>query len=66
MGEKALVFEALKPLRRLGVYVAGIWGEGHTSYPGRSDYLTRKGLGKLKDRPMDKQKSAEPILALNN
>lgn len=66
MGEKALVFEALKPLRRLSVYVAGRWGEGHASYPGRSVYLTRKGLGKLKDGPMDTQKSAELIVALNS
>ena len=66
MGEKAVIFEALKPLRRLSVNVAGRWGEGHASYPGRSVYLTRKGLGKLENGPMDTQKSAEPIVALNS
>ena len=63
MGKKALVFKAQIPLGQQTVYMADRWGESHAHYPGRSVYLTRKGLGKLKGGPKDKQKSAEPILA---
>ncbi len=63
MGEKASVFKARKPLRRSIVDVAGIWGEGHASYPGRSVYLPVIWLGKPEGGLMDRQKSADPIVA---
>jgi len=62
VGEKALVFKAQIPLGRLAVDVTGRWGEGHAHYPGRSVYLSRKGLGKPRVDSRNKQKSAEPIV----
>jgi len=63
VGEKASVFKAQIPLGQQAVDMTGIWDEGHAHYPGRSVYLTHKGLGKLRGGPKNKQKSAEPILA---
>ena len=35
MGERAKRLEARCHPDRVGVYAAGMWGEGHASYPGR-------------------------------
>lgn len=63
MGERAEVLKTQISSGHRGVYMASMWGEGHAHYPGRSVYLSRKGLGKPEGRPKDRQKSAELIVA---
>ncbi len=62
VGERAHRLEARCHPDLLGVYAAGMWGEGHASYPGRSARLPNR-LGSPRDGPMDGQKSAEAIVA---
>ena len=63
MGEEAKRSKARCHLDLAGVYVAGMWGEGHASYPGRSVYLP-KWLVLPRDRAMGMQKSAEAIVVV--
>jgi hypothetical protein len=59
VGEEASVSKARCHPEQGCVNVAGIWDEGHASYPGRSAYLSVKGLILWEDRVMVRQKSAE-------
>ena len=42
VGERAIRLEARCHPDRAGVDAAGRWGEGHASYPGRSDRLPQR------------------------
>jgi hypothetical protein len=59
VGEEASVSKARCHSEQGCVDAAGIWDEGHASYPGRSAYLSFKGLILSEDRVMVRQKSAE-------
>jgi len=58
VGEEAKRSEARSHPDRRVVYAAGLWGESHAPYPGRSAHLPVR-LGASQGAAMDGQKSAE-------
>jgi hypothetical protein len=64
MGERAMRLEARCHPDRVGVDAAGMWGEGHASYPGRTVRLSIcLGLVASRDATKGGQESAEAIVA---
>ena len=63
MGKGATISKARCHPDRSGVDAAGIWGEGHAPYPGRSAYLL-EGAREAGRRTMGRQKSAEAKVAI--
>lgn len=62
-GEGALTPEAQMSFGSACVYVAGEWGEGHASYPGRSASLPER-LAAPRGVAKGRQKSAEAEVAV--
>ena len=63
MGEEARRSKARCHPDHAGVYAAGMWGESHASYPGRSVYLPNR-LALSGGRVTGTQKSAEAIVVV--